>query len=277
VRIRVLDRYILRELASPYAFGCALFTFFLLIDRIYHLTDLVITKGVPFGLVAQLLAFTLPSFLAHTLPMALLVAVLLAGGRLAGDLEVVAFKSAGISVLRLFRPVLVASLVVSLATGAFTLVLTPLANGEFQRQLFRILQSRAVSGLQERVFNGMFGDVIIYVEDVSASQVALRGLLVSDERDPRISRIITAREGRLLSDEINQRITLRMINGAVNEADVIAATPPPEVLTTAKASTSGGAAGGDRYRHTNFRIYDLSLAVDAASRGRRESRNPGRT
>ena len=52
---------------------------FLLIDRIYHLTDLVITKGVPFLLVGQLLAFMLPSFLAHTLPMALLVAVLLAG------------------------------------------------------------------------------------------------------------------------------------------------------------------------------------------------------
>ena len=44
--------------------------------------------------------------------------------------------------------------------------------------------------LQERVFNGMFGDVVIYVEEVSASQVALRGLLVSDERDPKVSRII---------------------------------------------------------------------------------------
>jgi len=82
VRLLVLDRYIARELVSPFAFGCALFTFFLVIDRIYHLTDLVITKGVPFYLVAQLLVYMLPSFLAHTLPMALLVAVLLAGGRL---------------------------------------------------------------------------------------------------------------------------------------------------------------------------------------------------
>jgi len=265
VRIRVLDRYILRELASPYAFGCALFTFFLLIDRIYHLTDLVITKGVPFLLVGQLLAFMLPSFLAHTLPMALLVAVLLAGGRLAGDLEVVAFKAAGINVLRLFRPVLVASLVVTLATAAFTLVLTPLANGEFQRQLFRILQSRAVSGLQERVFNGMFGDVIIYVEDVSASQIALHGLLVSDERDPMLTRIITAREGRLFTDEMNRSITLRLMNGAVNEADVMAADPPKD-LTTKEVRTAGGAASPARYRYTRFSVYDLSLPVDSPIR-----------
>src|SRR5262247_4638238 len=126
--VPVLDRYIARELVSPFLFGGALFTFFLVIDRIYHLTDLVVTKGVPFHLVAQLLVFMLPSFLAHTLPMALLVAVLLAGGRLASDLEVVAFKAAGVSVLRLFRPVLLASFVVALATAGLTLALNPVAN-----------------------------------------------------------------------------------------------------------------------------------------------------
>src|SRR5947207_4743954 len=257
----VLDRYLISELISPFCFGGALFTFFLIIDRIYHLTDLVITQGVPFYLVLLLLVFMLPSFLAHTLPMALLVAVLLAGGRLAGDLEILAFKAAGVSVLRLFRPVVVAALLITTATAVLTLVVNPLANEEFQRQLFRILQTRAVSGLHERVFNGTFGDVIIYVEDVSASQVALRGLLVSDERDQKISRIITAREGRLLTDEANRRLTLRLINGAVNEADVLPASPPR--LPGVNQSPTGGAAAPSRYRYTNFAIYDMSLSVDS--------------
>lgn len=258
----MLDRYIVRELISPFCFGGALFTFFLVIDRIYHLTDLVITKGVPFYLVIQLLAYMLPSFLAHTLPMALLVAVLLAGGRLAGDLEIVACKAAGISTLRLFRPVLVCALLVMTVTATLTLVLNPLANQEFQRQLFTILQARASSGLTERVFNATFGDVIIYVEDVSASQIALRGVLVSDERDAKVSRIITAREGRLLTDEVNRRITLRLINGTVSEADVVAATR----VTSAGASPPSGTASAARYRLTGFSIYDMSLAVDSPFR-----------
>lgn len=262
----VLDRYIVRELFSPFCFGGALFTFFLVIDRIYHLTDLVITKGVPFYLVIQLLAFMLPSFLAHTLPMALLVAVLLAGGRLAGDLEIIAFKAAGISTLRLFRPVLGAAVVVMAVTASLTLIVNPLANQEFQRQLFKILQARASSGLAERVFNPTFGDVIIYVEDVSASQVALHGLLVSDERDPKISRIITAREGRLLTDEENQRITLRLINGAVSEADVLPAAPVVPATSPGDAPPSGGAASAARYRLTNFSIYDMSLSFDSPLR-----------
>jgi len=270
--VPVLDRYIIRELITPFCFGGALFTFFLVIDRIYHLTDLVITKGVPFHLVIQLLVFMLPSFLAHTLPMALLVAVLLAGGRLAGDLEIIAFKAAGISTLRLFRPVAMVAVVVMAVTAVLTLVVIPLANFEFQRQLFRILQARATSGLAERVFNPTFGDVIVYVEDVSASQVALRGLLVSDERDAKISRIITAREGRLLTDEENRRITLRLINGAVSEADVLPAAPavPPATSTP----PAGGAASASRYRLTNFSIYDMSLAVDSPLRSTARTEKP---
>jgi LPS export ABC transporter permease LptG len=271
--VSVLDRYIVRELISPFCFGGSLFTFFLVIDRIYHLTDLVITKGVPLSLVVQLLVFMLPSFLAHTLPMALLVAVLLAGGRLAGDLEIIACKAAGISTLRLFRPVLAAAVVVTTITAGLTLVVSPLTNQAFQRQLFKILQARAASGLTERVFNPTFGDIIIYVEDVSASQVALRGLLVSDERDPRISRIITAREGRLLADEDNRRLTLRLINGAVSEADVLPAGPGGSGQEGGGAP-AGGAASAARYRLTNFSLYDMSLSIDSPLRGAPRAEKP---
>ena len=69
---RILDRSIVKELGPPFAIGVAVFTFFLVIDRIYQLTDLVITKNVPFALVMPLLLYMLPSFLALTLPMATL-------------------------------------------------------------------------------------------------------------------------------------------------------------------------------------------------------------
>src|SRR5258708_35794771 len=103
--------------------------------------------------------------------MALLVAVLLAGGRLAGDLEIVAFKSAGVSVLRLFRPVLLAPLAVAGTTALLTLVANPFAHREFQRQLFKLLQPPAVTGLQAGGFNTPSGPGILYAEAARASQV----------------------------------------------------------------------------------------------------------
>ncbi|HEU4439812.1 MAG TPA: LPS export ABC transporter permease LptG [Methylomirabilota bacterium] len=239
---RILDRYVFKELGPPFAIGVAVFTFFLVIDRIFQLTDLVITKNVPFALVMPLLAYMLPGFLALTLPMALLVAVLLVGGRLAGDLEVAALKASGVSPLRLFRPFLAVGLVVTLLISWLTLVVGPWSSGAFQHQLFRILQSRASTGIKERTFSATFSQFVLYVDEVSPSQVRLKGLLVSDERNPEQSRIIVAREGRMLSDEATRRITLRFLDGSISESDV-----------------------GDRrrFRQTYFSLYDMTLPVDS--------------
>jgi lipopolysaccharide export system permease protein len=239
---RILDRYVFKELGPPFAIGVGVFTFFLVIDRIFQLTDLIITKNVPFALVMPLLAYMLPAFLALTLPMALLVAVLLVGGRLAGDLEVAALKASGVSPMRLFRPFLAVGVVVTLLISWLTLAVGPWSSGAFQRQLFRILQSRASTGIKERTFSATFSQFVIYVDEVSASQVRLKGLLVSDERNPEQSRIVVAREGRLLTDETTRRITLRFLDGSISESDV-----------------------GDRrrFRQTYFSLYDMTLPVDS--------------
>ncbi len=94
------------------------FTFFLVIDRIYQLTDLVITKNIPFALVMPLLLYMLPAFLASPCRWPPLVVVLLACGRLAGNLEVAALKGSGVSTLRLFRPFLAVGIVVTLSDEA---------------------------------------------------------------------------------------------------------------------------------------------------------------
>ncbi len=240
---RTLDRYVFAELLHPFALGVGLFTFFLFVDRIYRLTELIVNKGVPLPLVLQLLLLMLPSFLSLTLPVALLVAVLIASGRMASDLEVVALKASGTSPLRLFLPFFSFALAVSLLAGTLSLIAAPWSNGMFQQLLFRILQTRATAGIKEGVFNTTFGQIVVYVEEVSASQVGLRGLLVSDERNPKLSRIITARQGRLLTDEERRQITLRFIDGSINETDSVNTT---------------------RYRHTGFGLYDMVLPLDGA-------------
>ena len=154
---RIIDRYVYAELGPPFAIGVGVFTFFLVIDRIYQLTDLVITKSVPFSLVLPLLIYMLPSFLGLTLPMALLVAVLLVTGRLAGDLEVAALKASGVSPLRLFRPFVVVAVLVMGAIAWLTLFVNPWSTGALQGQLFKILQSRAATGIKERTFSASFG------------------------------------------------------------------------------------------------------------------------
>jgi len=251
--LKILDRYMIKEVGPPFALAVGVLTFFLVIDRVYQLTDLVITKSVPFHLVLGLLIFMLPGVLALTVPMALLVAVLLAGGRLAGDLEVAALKASGVSPLRIFAPFLGLAIVVSAAVAALTLLLAPAASGAFQNQLFRILQTKATTGIKERTFSASFNQMVMYVDDISASQVALRGLLVSDERDPKLSRIIVAREGRLFSDAKTRRVIMRFIDGTISETD---------------------AGDARRFRITGFTLYDLNLPLDNPQRAAERIEKP---
>src|SRR5204863_9929275 len=89
----------------------------------------------------------------------------------------------------------------------------------------------------------------------------------------KLSRIITAREGRLLTDEANRRITLRLLNGAVNEADIMP-VDAPQTVTSTTSSPTGGAASASRYRYTVFNLYDLSLSVDSPLKGAPRGEKP---
>lgn len=251
-RLGVLDRYVVREVAGPFLLGTALLTVVLLLDRLYQLTELVIGRGVPPGLVAPLLLFLLPPLLVHALPLALLVAVLLAGGRLAADREVLALRASGVGPLRLLRPVLLAAAGVAVVTAALTLGLVPGAGRLLQAQLVAITQARLTAGLRERVFTGAFDDVVIYVEDMGGARASLRGILVADERDPRRSRVITARRGHLLADGDGRRVTLRLVEGSLGEAERLRPEPGD---------------GPARYRHAVFGLYDMALPVVPALGG----------
>jgi len=250
---RILDRYVLRDLIAPLGISVGVFTFFLVIDRIYQLTDLVITKQVPVRLVLFLLAFLLPPLLTLTMPVALLLAVLITCGRLAGDFEVAAVKASGVSPLSLLRPLLAAGLAVSLLVACLTLLVNPWAAAAFQSNLFEILQSRAVTGIQERTFSTAFAPIVLYVQEVSPSQVALRGVLASDERDLALSRVIVAREGRVLADQRTRRVILRFIDGSINETD---------------------SADPRRFRHTSFTIYDMGVELRPPGAGSKQDSKP---
>src|SRR5687768_13401814 len=102
---RVLDRYVYRETLPVLLVAVGLFTFLHVMDRIRDFANLAIS-GAPLVLAAKLWALLLLSFLSHTLPMGVLLGVVIACGRLASDLEVVALTALGVSPLRLFRPFL---------------------------------------------------------------------------------------------------------------------------------------------------------------------------
>src|SRR5262245_12219713 len=216
-------------------------TFLLLIDRIFDLMDLIINKGVPVHFVLLLFVYLLPSILVLTIPIGVLFAILVAFGRLSADMEIVALKACGVSPVRLLWPVLGFGLAVTALTAYLMIDAVPKSNYAFKSLVFEIVRTQASVGLKEHVFNDTFGNFVIYVDEISSDQVGLRNVFVSDERKPDQQRFITAREGKLLSDEVNRRVTLRLLDGSIHETS-------PSAL--------------QKYREVRFRLYDITLVLE---------------
>lgn len=127
--IKIIDRYIVKELFDPFLFGLGAFTAILSASMIlFDLVRAVVVRGMPLFAAAQVFVYRLPGTAVYIFPMATLLAALLAFGKLSGQSEIVAFKAGGISLYRIIVPVLTFGLAVSLVTLLFYEVVVPRAN-----------------------------------------------------------------------------------------------------------------------------------------------------
>lgn len=238
----ILDRYILREMVVPFLLGLAIFTSILLIVRILKLVELVVNRGVPLAQMLRIFSYILPAFLEVTVPMALLLAILVAFGRLSSDSEVIAMRAAGISLYRLLVPVATFAFVIALLTGWLSVTARPWGNSHLRQGLYEIVKTRAAAGIKAKVFNDEFKNLVIYVDRIRPASDVLEGILVADTRDPSLHNTVYAATGRLITNERRHSLTLRLENGGIY-------------------STGDKDEG---YQDTRFTTYDITLDLNAA-------------
>src|SRR5712691_9396853 len=111
--ISLLDRYLWRQLGELFAFGVAIFTLLLLVNHLFTVARLVLQQGAPLSVALQLLVYHLPYVLAFSFPMAMLLASLLAIGRLSDGQEITAIRPSGISLERIAVSIVAAGVLVS--------------------------------------------------------------------------------------------------------------------------------------------------------------------
>lgn len=220
--LKIIDRYIVKEITIPFLMGLVIFTFVLLMNQILRLTELIVNRGVSILVVLKLFLYILPSFLVVTIPMALLLATLMAFGRLSADNEIVALKTNGISLYRMIIPVIGVSFITYLITGFIMTTALPWGNQSFKSLVFNIIRTKATMGIKERIFNDDFDGLVIYVNEVlSSNSNNLRGIVISDSRTSKKAlvqepRLIVAQEGTLIPDSQSLKVILRLKNGSIH-------------------------------------------------------------
>jgi LPS export ABC transporter permease LptG/LPS export ABC transporter permease LptF len=213
---RTIDRYIFREALAPCGLALLIFTFVLQIPPVMQQAEALIAKGVPWRTIGLILATLLPQALGITIPMAVLIGLLMALGRLSGDRETVALQACGVSIYRIARPLVVLSLIAWAATSWILIKAMPEANQMFREITYNIVASRAENDVRPRVFFEDFPNLVLYAQEVPGSSAGWRHVFLADLRAPAHPVAFVATEGRMVVDRARQKVDVELRHGAVH-------------------------------------------------------------
>ncbi|HEY8998075.1 MAG TPA: LPS export ABC transporter permease LptF, partial [Edaphobacter sp.] len=276
--MRIITRYILREVTSHALLGGVLFTFILFIRDLGHILELVVRNSASLTDVLRIFAYLLPNFLIVTIPMAVLVGILLGLSRLASDSEITAMRASGMGALDFVR---IVSIVSGLAVllGLFNSLYLAPKSAEATLQLEASLKAAQASfEIQPRVFYEDFRNYVLYIQDVRpASGAALwRHVFLADLTQPANPNITTADQAVVVSGD-QQTIHLHLLNGGRHETST---TDPNQYnISTFASADLPIEAGAQEEAHLGrsdtpilalplSELWRLSNAPDSDSAGR---------
>jgi LPS export ABC transporter permease LptF/LPS export ABC transporter permease LptG len=217
--MRILTRYILREVTSHAIIGAAIFTFVLFTRDLGRILELVVRASAPLPSVAAIFLYTVPLALTYTIPMSVLVGILIGLSRLAADSEITAMRASGMGVWDFGR---VLAIFVAAAWGLALvngLYLAPWSLASLSRLEDQLKGSQVSFEVQPRVFYEGFPKVVLYVQDVHSAQGAAvwKGVFLADITDASNPRITLAQQGILVA-EGQDRLHLHLTNGSTHES-----------------------------------------------------------
>src|SRR3984957_16173335 len=218
--MRILTRYILREVTSHAIIGAAIFTFVLFTRDLGRILELVVRASAPLPSVAAIFLYTVPLALTYTIPMSVLVGILIGLSRLAADSEITAMRASGLGVWSFGRVLAIfvaAAWGLALLNGVYLAPWSLSSLGHLEDQL---KGSQVSFEVQPRVFYEGFPKIVLYVQDVHSAQGATlwKGVFLADISDAANPRITLAHEGILVA-EGQDRLHLHLKDGSTHETD----------------------------------------------------------
>ncbi|MBI2681033.1 MAG: LptF/LptG family permease [Candidatus Solibacter usitatus] len=256
--MRLLSRYVFREIVSSAMLGGTLATFVIFLQQqgVGRLFELLIRSSAQPATIAWLFALALPRVLPFTVPFGVLVGILIGLGRMSTDGEITAMRAAGVPSRVVIAPVLTFAFLATLLTGASSLWMTPISITQSLAILNKLAAEQLTAEIQPRVFDEQFPNSILYVGDVRTGPVVVwRNVFLADLTPPdqrniglrdqaQGPRITVAREAIAVPDAAHNRIQLSLTDASVHEVttdgkaqdatypkgdQALAASPAPEV------------------------------------------------
>jgi lipopolysaccharide export system permease protein len=211
--------YVFKEHFAPFVYAFCIITFLFIIDFLVRLLDAILSKGLDILVILEIFVLNIAWMLALSIPMACLVASLMAFGRLSGDNEIVAARSCGISPLKIMWPVLFTAVLICIGLIYFNNEVLPEANHRAASLRHDIMRKRAPAFINPRTLIKDFSDYRIWVDSIDYKQDLLFGvkIYVWEKRQP--PRFMYASTARMEYVDYGRKILIHLMDGENHVVD----------------------------------------------------------
>lgn len=216
--MRLLTRYLLRQLVAPFVFALAALTGFMLLNQVARRFGALVGKDLDWRVIVEFFVLSLPFIIAMTLPMAVLVAVLYAFSHLAADSEITAMRASGISVPQILRPILIWGLLMAAGNFVFVDQVLPRSNARLRALQIDISRKKPTFALREQVINEVPpSQYFLRAGRVDPGSGRLRDVTIYDVGMQGQRRVIYADSGLMAYAAGATDLTLRLFDGSIHQ------------------------------------------------------------
>ncbi len=215
-------------------------SFVLITGQLFQVMRILIASSCSLSDVGQVIAFAMPKLTLYSAPMAVMLGVMLAFGRLNGDNELVALRAAGTGFFSFLPPVLCILMVMTTLAFANSIFIMPFTNDALDIKLRSLGRTSIPVLLKEGVFISSVPKLVFFFKTVDHSELTMKGVFIQDQRQPQEKVTIAAESAELIIPPDTKTITFRINNGIISRT--------AESLNDAQV--------------VSFKNYDFTLLMD---------------
>jgi lipopolysaccharide export system permease protein len=211
--IKKLDKLILKSFIGPFIITFFIAFFVLMMQGLWKYLDDLVGKGLDFITIGKFLWYVSASMLTLAMPIAILISSIMTFGNLGESFELVAIKSAGISLLRFMRPLVWVAILFCGITFMFANYVIPYANLKFVALYNDIFYKKPAFDLKEGVFFTYIPNYAIKAGKKDADGKTIRDVLIYDQTNPLQNNTIVAEAGVMAISQDKKFLEFNLKNG----------------------------------------------------------------
>jgi len=220
--MKILNKYILKSFLTPFLATLLIILFVLVMQALWLQFDKIAGKGISFVIIFKFLGYISLMMIPTALPIAILLSSIMAMGNMAENYELAAVKSAGISLKRFIKPLLILMFIMSAVNLLFLNYIFPYASLKTQNLIYNMKMKEPALALIPGTFNTEIpGYSIKFDEKYGENENLLKNVLIYEIADNRVNnKVITAKKGTIANEEGSRYMTLILEDGNYYE-DII--------------------------------------------------------